>query len=185
MIMRYADDFVCCFQYKEDAERFYRALPKRLNKFNLELSSEKTRLIQFTRFITKNNQSFTFLGFEYRWGLSRKNKPLVKMRTSKKKFRTAVRTFLDWIKTVKSKLGAGTIFRKVKEKLQGHYNYYGVCGNGEMLSSYYDIVTEILFKWLNRRSQRKSCNWDGFKEMMKHYEIPRPRIIGYWNLNKA
>jgi len=185
MIMRYADDFVCCFQYKEDAERFYRVLPKRLNKFNLELSAEKTRLIQFTRFITKNNQSFTFLGFEYRWGLSRKNKPLVKMQTSKKKFKTAVKTFLEWIKTVKSKLGTGAIFRKVKEKLQGHYNYYGVCGNGEMLSSYYDIVTEILFKWLNRRTQRKSCNWDGFKEMMKHYEIPRPRITGYWNLTEA
>jgi RNA-directed DNA polymerase len=185
MIMRYADDFVCCFQYKEDAERFYRVLPQRLNKFNLELSAEKTRLIQFTRFITKNNQSFTFLGFEDRWGLSRKNKPLVKMQTSKKKFRTAIRTFLDWIKSVKSKLGTGAIFRKVKEKLQGHYNYYGVCGNGEMLSSYYEIVTEILFKWLNRRSQRKSCNWDGFKEMMKHYEIPRPRITGYWNIIEA
>jgi RNA-directed DNA polymerase len=185
MMMRYADDFVCCFQYKEDAQRFFKVLPKRLNKFNLQLSAEKTRLIKFTRFETKNSGSFTFLGFEYRWGVSRKNKPLVKMRTSKKKFQAAVKTFLTWIKEERSSQGAETLFSKVKEKLQGHFNYYGVCGNMEMLDRFYQKALEMLYKWLNRRSQRKSYNWQGFIEMIKYYEIPRPRIIGYWNIIEA
>jgi len=185
MMMRYADDFVCCFQYKEDAQKFYKALPERLNKFNLQLSAEKTRLIQFTRFKTENSESFTFLGFEYRWELSRKNKPLVKMRTSRKKFQSSVKTFLDWIKSVRSKMGTSAIFRNVREKLQGHFNYYGVCGNGEMLSGYYNVVIEILYKWLNRRSQRRSCNWEGFREMIRFYDLPRPRITGYWNIVRA
>jgi RNA-directed DNA polymerase len=185
IMMRYADDFVCCFQYKEEAQYFYEALVKRLGKFKLELSKEKTRIIKFTRFETKNSERFVFLGFEYSWGVSREGKPLVKMRTSRKKFQTSISTFLAWIKGERSNLGTSALFRKVKEKLQGHFNYYGVCGNSEMLNRFYQKVLEIMYKWLNRRSQRKSCNWQGFKEMVKFYEIPRPRIIGYWNITEA
>lgn len=185
MMMRYADDFVCCFQYKEDALKFYAVLAKRLGKFNLELSAEKTRLIRFTRFETKNSERFTFLGFEYRWGLSRQNKPLVKMRTSKKKCQAAIKSFLTWLKAERSKIGTSALFTKVKEKLQGHFNYYGVCGNAEMLNRYHQSVLRMLHKWLNRRSQRKSCNWQIFMEMVKFYGIPSPKIIGYWNIVEA
>ncbi len=185
MMMRYADDFVCCFQHKQEAERFYEELVERLSKFKLELSKEKTRIIKFTRFQTKNSERFIFLGFEYSWGVSRKDKPLVKMRTSKKKFQASISTFLIWIKGECSKSGTSALFRKVKEKLQGHFNYYGVCGNGKMLESFYQKILGIMFKWLNRRSQRKSCNWQGFMEMVKFYGIPRPRIIGYWNITEA
>ena len=73
------------------------------------------------------------------------------------------------------------IMEKLRAKLQGHYNYYGVSGNYEMLSSFYHQVCLIIFKWLNRRSQRKSCNWQGFREMLERFRIPLPKIIGYWN----
>jgi group II intron reverse transcriptase/maturase len=180
IMMRFADDFVCCFQYREDARRFYGALGERLRKFKLELSAEKTQLVKFTRFETEKNKSFTFLGFEYRWGRSKTDKPLVKMRTSKKKFRLALASILSWIKKERCKLGTTVIFTKLKQKLQGHYNYYGVCGNIEMLKNFYWEVSQIMFKWLNRRSQRKSCNWAGFNEMVKYFKVPSPRIIGYW-----
>ena len=181
MLMRYADDFVCCFRYHDDVMRFYNVLGKRLGKFKLELSAEKTCVIRFSRFETQKSKVFTFLGFEYRWGRSRSGKPLVKMRTSKKKFQAALAALLFWIKAERNKLGTAAIFNKLRQKLQGHWNYYGVSGNYEMLSIYYHQVCKIMFKWLNRRSQRKSCNWHGFSEMLKYFNIPRPRIIGYWN----
>ena len=181
MLMRFADDFVCCFQYHSDVSHFMDALGKRVKKFGLELSPEKTQVVEFTRFETKNSKVFTFLGFDFRWGQSRSGKPLVTMRTSRKKFRAALAAILHWIKKERSKLGTSAIFKKLRQKLQGHYNYYGVSGNFEMVRSFYHETLMIMFKWLNRRSQRKSCNWHGFLEMLRHFKIPRPRIIGYWN----
>jgi group II intron reverse transcriptase/maturase len=181
MLIRFADDYVCCFQYHRDLDKLLRVINLRLGKFNLELSEEKTRVIKFTRFETKASETFTFLGFEYRWGLSRKNKPLVQMRTAKKKFQGALSAMLSWIKSDRCKLGTTGIMEKLRAKLQGHYNYYGVSGNGDMLSSFYHQTCRIVFKWLNRRSQKKSCNWQGFREMLEFFKIPRPRIIGYWN----
>ena len=177
MLMRFADDFICCFQYRDDEQRFYSVLGKRLEKFKLELSAEKTRILKFTRFEADKGKAFTFLGFEFRWGLSRKGKPLVTMRTSKKKFRAAIAGIQSWIKKECCKLGTAGILIKLRQKLQGHWNYYGVCGNYEMLNKYYHQVKEIVLKWLNRRSQRKSCNWAGFDKMLKHFKVPRPRII--------
>ena len=180
MLMRFADDFVCCFQYRDDERRFFKVLGKRLGKFELELSAEKTQVIKFTRFETEDNNSFTFLGFEFRWGLSRAGKPLVTMRTSKQKFKAALAAILSWIKKDRSRLGTGALLTKLKQKLQGHWNYYGVSGNYEMLNKFHRQVCRLVFKWLNRRTQKKSCNWTGFKEMLSCFKVPCPRIIGYW-----
>jgi RNA-directed DNA polymerase len=180
ILMRFADDFVCCFQYWDEVRRFYDGLGKRLRKYNLELSAEKTQIIKFTCFETKNSRQFSFLGFEYRWRLSRRGNPVVKMTTAKKKYRAALAAILAWIKKERCKLGITVIFKKLREKLQGHWNYYGVCGNNKMLSGFYTQVCRIMYKWLNRRSQRKSYNWQGFGEMLVYYKIPGPRIIGYW-----
>ncbi len=182
MIMRFADDFVCAFQYHDDMKRFYNVLDKRLGKFMLELSPEKTSVIRFSRFRTgKESELFTFLGFEYRWGLSRTGKPLVKMRTSKMKLQIALANIRKWIRAERNKHKTAIIMKKLRQKLLGHWNYYGVSGNIRMLRLYYFQVCRIVFKWLNRRSQRKSCNWHGFSEMLKHFQIPEPRIVGYWN----
>ncbi|MBN1227780.1 MAG: maturase [Deltaproteobacteria bacterium] len=102
------------------------------------------------------------------------------MRTSKQKFRAALSAILSWIKKDRSRLGTGALLTKVKQKLQGHWNYYGVSGNYEMLSKFHHQVCRLVFKWLNRRTQKKSCNWAGFKEMLSYFKVPRPRIIGYW-----
>jgi group II intron reverse transcriptase/maturase len=180
MLMRFADDFVCCFQYREDERRFFKVLGKRLGKFLLELSVEKTQVIKFTRFETENNNSFTFLGFEYRWGVSRVGKPLVTMRTAKQKFRAALSAIEAWIKKERSKFSTAALLTKLRQKLQGHFNYYGVSGNCEMLREFRWHVCQLVFKWLNRRTQKKSCNWAGFREMLSYFKVPSPRIIGYW-----
>jgi len=180
-LMRFADDYVCCFQYLSDLEMLMRVMDKRLVKFNLDLSEEKTRAIRFTRFETKKGNSFVFLGFEFRWGLSRKKKPLVKMRTAKMKFRLALAAITKWIKKERYALDLADIIGSFGAKLLGHFNYYGVSGNIDMLKSFYHHACHIVFKWLNRRSQRKSYNWHGFEELLKQFHVPRPRIIGYWS----
>jgi hypothetical protein len=104
------------------------------------------------------------------------------MRTSKKKFQLALAALLSWIKKERSKLGTAAllIIIKLKQKLQGHWNYYGVSGNCEMLKRFNSQACRLVFKWLNRRTQKKSCNWVGFKEMLSYFKVPSPRIIGYW-----
>lgn len=172
-ICRFADDFVCAFQYKSDAERFYEALGKRLNKFSLELAPEKTRIIRFSPFCEAKN-SFEFLGFEFRWGKSSKGKNVIKRRTSRKKLGKSVKSFTAWIKKSRSKR-LWQIFRQLNSKLRGYYNYYGVIGNSTSLVQFFGCAKRILFKWLNRRSQKKSFNWEEFEKVLERYRVLKPR----------
>jgi RNA-directed DNA polymerase len=175
-ICRYADDFVCAFQYKREAETFYDELGKRLAKFGLELSKEKTRVISFSRFRKEERTSFDFLGFEFRWKVSRKGNDIIRKKTSKKKYKQALSRFTEWIKKSRNKR-ITWIFGRLNMKLRGHYNYYGVIGNIERMVDYFNGVMRLLFKWLNRRSQRRSFNFKGFRELCKHFKVLRPRIV--------
>jgi RNA-directed DNA polymerase len=179
-LCRYADDFVCAFEYEKDAQRFYETLEKRLNKFNLEVAENKTHLLVFSRYKIRNGSSFNFLGFEFRWGLSRRiNKrlriPIVKRRTSREKLYASLANFKVWLKK-SSRLPKNILFAMLNRKLRGYYNYYGIIGNYKSLGGFVYRVTQALFKWLNRRSQRKSYNWGGFNELVKHFGIAKPRI---------
>ena len=174
-LVRYADDFVCASQYQDDAAGFYKVLGRRLVKFGLSPAEEKTRMFRFSRFKTKDNKRFDFLGFEYSWGKDRRRRPLVKLRTSRKKYRVSLKNFSDWCRKNRH-LKMTEFFRRLNAKLRGYYNYYGVIGNFESLSDFFRHATKILFRWLSRRSQRKSYNWKGFSELLKFFRIERPRI---------
>lgn len=175
-LCRYCDDFVCAFRYKEDADKFYRVLPKRLGKFGLELAAEKTQIIGFNRWLREQSSSFEFLGFEYRWGTSRRGKTIITRRTARKRLRKSLVNFKEWCKENRNKR-LRRLFPELNSKLRGYYNYYGLIGNVERLKSFYKQAISILYKWLNRRSQRKSFNWDEFKEVLKRYGVPTPRIV--------
>ena len=173
-LIRYADDFVCAFEREGDAERFYQVLGKRLEKFGLELSAEKTRVIAFDRGQSKQ-EGFEFLGFEFRWGQDRQGKPHVERRTSRKKLRSSLDRFTEWCRQ-KRHCPVKDWFKELKPKLQGYYNYYGVSGNYASLQQFFGEAMQILRKWLNRRSQRKSYSWEGFRALIEHFQVPRPRI---------
>jgi RNA-directed DNA polymerase len=173
-LIRYADDFVCAFEREGDAERFYQVLGKRLKKFGLELSGEKTRVIAFDRRQSKPG-SFEFLGFEFRWGKDRQGKAHVERRTSRKKLRSSLDRFTEWCRE-KRHCRAKDWFKELKPKLQGYYNYYGVSGNYASLQQFFGEAMQILRKWLNRRSQRTSYSWEGFRALIEHFQVPRPRI---------
>ena len=124
-LWRYADDFVCAFSNKWDAERFYNELGKRLALFNLQLAVDKTNIIRFSRNQAKDKTHFDFLGFEFRWGKSRTGKMALKRRTSPKKLRKAIANFALWCKDNRN-LRVSTLFEKINPKLRGYYNYYGL-----------------------------------------------------------
>ena len=176
LIYRFADDFVCAFQYRDDANKFYRNLPKRLGKFDLQVAPEKTQILRFSRFHPTMRRRFTFPGFEFYWEPDRKGIPRVKRRTSRKKLRGIVSNITEWIRKNRH-LPERKFFQVINAKLRGHYNYYGVHGNSQSIWTYYHQAIGICFKWLNRRSQRKSYTWERFKRNLKeYYRIWKPRI---------
>jgi group II intron reverse transcriptase/maturase len=173
--IRYADDFVCAFQYEDEANTFYNALRWRLEKFGLELSLEKTRVIPFTRKDKSGANRFDFLGFEFHWGKDREGKDHLKRRTSRKKLRNSLHAFTEWCRANRN-LRIGVLFYKLNQKLRGYLNYYAISGNSIGIQEFFDKAMRILLKWLNRRSQRRSFNWQGFKDLLNHFNVPRPRI---------
>lgn len=182
-IVRYCDDFVCCFQFKEDAVRFYKSLIKRLAKFNLEIAEEKTKILEFGRFAADNSkrqglgkpETFDFLGFTHYCSYSSKGKFRVKRKTSRKKFRAKVKAFKLWLRAERN-LGTEEIMKTVRRKLIGHYTYYGITDNSQMMSTYRFQVSKLLFKWLNRRSQRRSFSFEKFNLFLKRNPLPVPKI---------
>lgn len=171
-LCRYADDFVCCFEQVSDAQRFYDVLPKRLAKFGLEVAEDKTQLLHFHR---GSKSRFCFLGFEYYWGRSRFGKTVLKRRTDRKKYRLAIANFKVWCQESRG-LRKPVLFAKLNQKLRGYWNYYGLRGNYESLNDYLQDIKRILFKWLNRRSQRRSYNWTGFIALIDDFNLLKPRI---------
>jgi RNA-directed DNA polymerase len=95
-LCRYADDFVCAFELEADAERFYSVLGNRLGEFGLEVAAEKTNLLRYSPVNWKASGAFEFLGFEFRWGLGRWRKPVLKRRTARPKYRAALANFQEW-----------------------------------------------------------------------------------------
>jgi RNA-directed DNA polymerase len=176
MMIRYCDDFICAFQYKEEAETLYRDLGGRLNKFNLEVAPEKTNIIEFGRTAKGNDSSFDFLSFEFRWGVSRKGKRIVTRRTSRKKLRASVANFTDWIRKNRS-TKLRLLIKKLNAKYRGYWNYYGVIGNYASLMDFYQQTKDLLFKWLNRRSQRLSYSKETFARMLETMRVVQPRIM--------
>jgi group II intron reverse transcriptase/maturase len=176
MIIRFADDFVCAFQYRQDAERFYSELGARLGQFGLSVAPDKTRILRFCRFDVAGSGVFTFLGFEFRWGHDRKGQPRVLRRTSRKKLQASVAGFSAWIKTHRH-LPMSCLSRILRAKLQGYWNYYGVRGNYLSLRYFYRHVEKLLFKWLNRRSDRRSFTWDELPRVVAHMALPQPHIV--------
>jgi group II intron reverse transcriptase/maturase len=174
-LIRYADDFVCAFEYEVDAQAFFKALEFRLEKFGLQLAADKTRVMHFSRSHQPGSSRFDFLGFEFRWDKDRAGKPHVARRTSRKKLRNSIANFTQWCKQNRN-VRLKVLFPQLNRKLRGYYNYYGVRGNADGLNEFHGRAIEILWKWLNRRSQRRSFNWQGFKDLLDHFQVPRPRI---------
>ncbi len=182
-LIRYADDFVVCFRYKADAERFHVELGKRLGKFGLEVEPTKTKVMEFGRFAVQNAkrrgeraETFDFLGLTHYCGTKRNGKGFrMKRVTARKKFVAKLKIFKEWLKKARI-LKIKELWEIAKAKLRGHYNYYGVTDNMRGIVRFGEEVKKLLFKWLNRRGKKNCINWEKFNKMLKRFPLPKPRI---------
>jgi len=172
-MIRFADDFVCAFQYRREAQRFYRELPGRLARFGLQVAPEKTCVHRFSRFHPSRTRRFTFLSFEFYWEADTKGIPRAWRRTSRKRLRGSIKACKEWLKKhrhIPLPLLMETMIRKVR----GHYNYFRAIGNVASLWTFNVGVVKLLHKWLNRRSQRRSLTWGQLKRVLESYRFPTP-----------
>lgn len=173
---RSADDFIFGFRYKEDADRLLNTLGLRLQKFGLELAEEKTGMVVFSRFKKHLETRFSFLGFDFRWKVSRNGKDYILMETNSKRMTKSLKAFTNWCKENRNNR-IRKIVDMVNAKLRGYFNYYGIRGNSHKINKFYGIATKTLYKWLNRRSQKRSFNFEEFNEKMEYYGLIRPRVV--------
>jgi group II intron reverse transcriptase/maturase len=178
MFRRYADDSIVCFERKDDAQAYLRELPARLAKFGLELATEKSALVKFNRWEGASSGKFTFLGFDFFWGKSRHNPNYWRVRrvTNARKFRNGLKALKNWLKKSRS-IPLPEIIATLKSKLRGVWNYYGVIGNSERNGRFAWFAQRLVYKWLNRRSQRRSYNVTAFMEAWERWQIPMPRVV--------
>jgi group II intron reverse transcriptase/maturase len=179
-IVRYADDFLCFFQYENEAEKFYKALEERLEKFGLELAKDKSKIMRFGRFAKQNSKngktdSFDFLGFTFINGETLTGKYRIIYRTSQKKLKAKKQAVKEWLRENMHSKPSDTI-EKLNKKIVGHYAYYGINGNYQSLLNFYRFVVSALYKCLTRRSQRAYLSWKRYQSLLKKHPIVQPKL---------
>lgn len=186
-LIRYADDFVICTQRQNDAKRIYEALGKRLNKFGLELSEEKTRVIPFGRYAQKNARrrgqrpaTFDFLGFTHYNAQTRKGAYKKGIRTIRKRFTKKLAEIKAWIKKTRYRRKLPEWWPILGRKLRGYYQYYGVSGNYDRIRAFHQQVLRLAAKWVSRMSQKRLRALKNFWNYVKRCPLPPPKI--YVNL---
>jgi RNA-directed DNA polymerase len=182
-LVRYADDFIVMVRYADDAKAIAEALRERFAAFDLELHPDKTRVLSFGRYEpqnanrqTRKANTFDFLGFTHYCGQSRKGTFLLGRKTSGKRFRKKSRAMNVWLKSIRNVRKAKEWWPTLKAKLTGHYQYYGVSGNYRSIYRFFNATRRMTYKWLNRRSQKKSFSWEGFLDYLDRFPLPMPRV---------
>ena len=184
-IVRYADDFVCMFQYGHEANAFYKSLIARLAKFGLEIAEDKSKVICFGRFARQNSadgktETFGFLGFTLINGKTRTDKYRVVHRTSQKKLSAKQLAVKEWLWGNMHGSPSDTILL-LNRKLIGHYRYYGISGNSEGLRKFYKCVVETFYRVLTRRCQWTYLTWERYHSLLRKHPIATPKIyVNIW-----
>ena len=185
--IRFADDAVLCFQYREDAEKVMEVLPKRFAKYGLTLHPEKTRLVDFGRYAEehakrqgKKPATFDFLGFTHICARSRRGKFMVNTKTMKKRLRRGLMAVAGWCQEHRHE-PVGKQLKTLNAKLRGHYQYYGRPTNSRSLWQFYRAVCKIWRKWLSRRTRGKELTWEKYTEFLRHHPLLLPWITRSWN----
>jgi RNA-directed DNA polymerase len=148
----------------------------------LEVAEEKTKIIELVKGDKDSRNrgngggnSFDFLGFTHYVTTDEHGRKQVKQKTSKKKYKASILRCKEWIK--KNRTVPIKDFMKIlKQKIQGHISYYGITGNRRSVGNFIDECRSLLFKWLNRRSQKKSFDWNKFALFLKRYPLPKAKV---------
>lgn len=173
---------VACFEQESDARAFLGAMNERLAAFDLEIEPTKTALLRFgSQCLSKSvvrphgERTFSFLGFTHYVGRSRRGRFVVGRTTDAKRMGKKLKALSAHLQRLRSEGGDAMLAFFIRH-VRGHIQYYGVSGNGRALAGYLYAASGLLFKWLNRRSQRRSLTWKRFTAYIRPM-FPRARIV--------
>jgi RNA-directed DNA polymerase len=185
-LIRYADDFVIGTVREDDARRIMDVLPKRMSKYGLTVHPEKTRLVRFQPDEPVDSdasggnerppKTFDFLGFTHYWGRSRRGKWVIKRKTSRSRLKRALGALSDWCRANRH-LPIPEQYQTLKQKMLGHYAYFGITGNFYSLVNFHEVARKTWRRWLSRRSRGRSMPWPDFARLEKRYGLPRARVV--------
>ncbi|OFV85234.1 MAG: group II intron reverse transcriptase/maturase [Acidobacteria bacterium RBG_16_64_8] len=183
-VVRYADDAVLGFEYEEDARRVMEVLPKRFAKYGLTIHPEKTRVVRFQRPDRGNpedqeqpkRETFNFLGFTHSWRRSRNGNWVVKRTTERGRLARALKKVGDWCRRNRH-APIQEQYDHLQRKLQGHYSYYGITGNYNMLATFRNQVIRIWKVWLSRRSNNGWVSWEKLRLLLERFSLAPPRVV--------
>jgi len=179
-MVRYADDVIFCFRDEDKAREFKPTLQKRLEEYGLGLNEEKTKIVLFEK---GAHEAFHFLGFTFYWGKDRKRNVYLKVKTQAEKLRMKLAEIKVWLKKIRNRMSLNNIISELKMKLSGHYAYYGIETNSKTWV-FYNLCLKLLFKWINRRSQKRSYSWKGFMDRLKHSPLPKPFLANKFSFTQ-
>ncbi len=174
-IVRYADDAVFVFDDLKTAEDFKANLAQRFAQFGLKLNEDKSGIVELT---PKSGEIIGFVGFALYWGKARLTKTTLKIRTAPERLARAVQKFTDWIKDAANRFPTKELWKRAAARLRGHYNYYAVSFNGKAVYKFYFSCIGAMYKWLNRRSQKRSYTWKEFIRKLMFNPLPKAPL-GY------
>ncbi len=179
-IFRYCDDLIVCSADTRDVNKIVSSLEKRLNKFGLKLNIDKTKIVKFNRYTFDRGvkqESFDFLGFTLYLSRAKAGGFItIKAKTSKKTLRAKLANVKEWVRLNRFNGTLLTIWQEFCTKIKGHIVYFGVTNNGRSVVSFCEKARRIFYRWMNRRSQKRSLNWEQFSIFVKQYPMPRVRI---------
>jgi group II intron reverse transcriptase/maturase len=187
-LIRFADDSVIVFQLKYDADRVMAVLSKRFEKYGLSLHPDKTRLVDFrapNHYDRRRKgegsgngkpETFDLLGFTHHWGKTKSGNWAVRRKTMKSRLTRSIQKIEQWCRNNRHKPVCEQ-WKKLCEKVQGHYTYYGILGNIRSLGSFYQQVRRCWQRWLNRRNNRRKLIWEKFLTFLERYPLPAPKIV--------
>lgn len=190
-LVRYADDAVLMFSNEADAKRVLDVLPKRFAKYGLTLHPEKTRLVAFERPDRPTRrrddgggpgpkpETFDFLGFTIHWGVSLAGKWVVRLRTSKSRYRRTLKNLAEWCRLHRHR-AISEQQHVLNQKLRGHYAYFGRRGNIERLWHVWWHTRKIWKRWLSRRSQKARLTWPAMERLLERYPLVTPDMLARW-----
>ena len=179
-MFRYADDLVICCQ-RDEVERIIKSFKGRLKRFSLELNEDKTKVVTFDKVGKGKQGTFDFLGFTFHLEASRNGRAILpKIKTSRKRLIKKLKVVKEWCKANRSIWDEKILWERFCSKLRGHIQYYGVSFNFRGIQVFSHHAIRIFFKWINRRGQRKSYDWEKFYRFMSGR--PPPKVKIYHNL---
>lgn len=165
----YCDDFVVCCESENDAKAFLNQLQERFKKFGLSIAEDKTQIIKFGKrewyLAEKQNRkvsTFNFLGFTHYGKKSRKGKWIMCHKTSKSNMARKLKEIKEYLKEVRNRVLLKEWWPTLILNVKGHLNYFGISGNYYCLEQFKNSVLHLAFKWINRRSQKKSMSWERY-----------------------